>query len=271
MNTRAEDGVYALRYATRDASVRGEHFYGHPEGCMDAWPIHYYMWAILRGKTVIVVDAGFTREEAARRGQRNYGKSPIDLLGSLGVEPHEVSHLILTHLHYDHTGFVGDFPAAKVHVQQAELDFWRSPMAKRGAYSHLVNSADLQQITRLEKDGRLSVVDGDFDLAQSVTVHLVGGHTAGTQVVRVATTEGPIVLASDASHFYENYENDKPYGVVHELSLMYTAFDKLHTLAEPDGTIVPGHDPSVPNRHIPMPELDEAITQLHPTANEENK
>src|SRR5699024_590832 len=98
-------------------------------------------------------------------------------------------------------------------------------------------------------DGRLSVVDGDFDLTQSVTVHLVGGHTAGTQVVRVATTEGPIVLASDASHFYENHEHDKPYGVVHELSLIYTAFDKLYTLAEPDGTIVPGHDPSVPNRH----------------------
>lgn len=271
MNSRAEDGVYALRYATRDASVRGEHFYGHPEGCMDAWPIHYYTWVVLRGETVIVVDAGFTPEEAARRGQRKYGKSPLALLEALGVQPDDVDHLVLSHLHYDHTGYVGAFPSAKVHVQQAELDFWTSPMAHRGAYDHLVNRSDLDQIARLERCGQLYVSDGDYDLAPSVSVHLVGGHTAGTQVVRISTVDGPIVLASDASHFYENYEKDKPYGVVHELSRMYTAFDRLHALSEPSGTIVPGHDPYVPARHNPRPEIDEAITQLSPATNKEKE
>jgi glyoxylase-like metal-dependent hydrolase (beta-lactamase superfamily II) len=86
-------------------------------------------------------------------------------------------------------------------------------------------------------------------LPPSISVHLVGGHTAGTQVVRISTVDGPVVLASDASHFYENYEEDKPYGVVHELSRMYTAFDRLYALSEPSGTIVPGHDPYVPARH----------------------
>ncbi|MEZ5230108.1 MAG: hypothetical protein R2710_26615 [Acidimicrobiales bacterium] len=37
-----------------------------------------------------------------------------------------------------------------------------------------------------------------------------GGHTAGLQVVAVYTIDGPVVLASDATHFYENIEHDKP-------------------------------------------------------------
>lgn len=269
--SRADDGVYALRYATRQASVRGEHFYGHPEDCMGPWPIHYYIWAILDGETTVVVDTGFTREEATRRGKRHYGVSPIELLGVLGVDSDDVDHVVLSHLHYDHTGFVGAFDSACVHVQGAELKFWRSAMGSRGAYEHLLNRNDLATVDRLEAEGRLDVIEGDRTIEPGISLHLVGGHTAGTQVVRVSTTDGPVVLASDASHFYANIEEDKPYGVVHELPLMYTAFDRLNELAGRQGVIVPGHDPRVAERHQALPQNDEAIIRILPTNLEEKQ
>lgn len=264
-----EPRVYALRYATRDESVRGEHFYGHPADCMDPWPIHYFVWAIISDDQVVVVDTGFTPEEAQRRGNRNYGMTPVELLRGIGVEPEDVDDVVLSHFHYDHTGFLGAFPSATVHVQRAEVEFWRSGMATRGAYQHLLNRHDLETLDGLERRGRVHIADGDYEIGNSVSCHFVGGHTAGTQVVRVGTSGGAIVLASDASHFYANVEEDKPYGVVHELPLMYSAFDRLHQLAGADGVIVPGHDPRVSDRHPGRPTDDSAIIQVLPTHHEE--
>ena len=83
-------------------------------------------------------------------------------------------------------------------------------------------------------------------------MHRVGGHTAGLQVVRVRTGGGPVVIASDAAHFYANLEEDRPFAIVHSLPGMYDAFDRVRALAGgDDGRIVPGHDPLVLERHPP--------------------
>ena len=47
-------------------------------------------------------------------------------------------------------------------------------------------------------DGKVIFHDGDATVAPGVTVHKVGGHSRGLQVVRVETEQGPVVLASDA-------------------------------------------------------------------------
>src|SRR5690606_29369466 len=138
-------GVHALRYAYRTESVKGEHFYGHPEDCTAPWPIHYFTWVVVDEDAVTVVDAGFTREEAQRRGARTYLGSPVELLGELGVDPADVDHLVLTHLHYDHTGHLGDYPNARLWVQRRELDFWNGPFAHRGANAHLRPHEDLER------------------------------------------------------------------------------------------------------------------------------
>jgi glyoxylase-like metal-dependent hydrolase (beta-lactamase superfamily II) len=262
--TRAPDGVYALRYAHRTRSVVGEHFYGHPTDCMGPWPIDYFTWVAIHDGRVIVIDTGFTEAEAAERGDRPYVATPIELLARLGVAPDEVDDVVLTHLHYDHTGHLDAYPRATIHVQRDELEFWRGPLANRGAYLHLLRTGDLDALVALQAEGRVALGDGDVRLDERTTLHLVGGHTAGTQVVRVATDEGVVVLASDASHFYANVDDDRPYGVVHELPRMYLAFDRLRELAG-DGVIVPGHDPRVRER-FPAFAGDDAIVALRPTA-----
>ena len=46
---------------------------------------------------------------------------------------------------------------------------------------------------------RVTFHSGDGEIAPGVTVHRVGGHSDGLQVVRVETARGPVVLASDAA------------------------------------------------------------------------
>ena len=55
-------------------------------------------------------------------------------------------------------------------------------------------------------EDRVEFHDGDDELAPGVTLHRIGGHTAGLQWVRVHTKRGWVVLASDASHYYEHFE-----------------------------------------------------------------
>lgn len=257
----AEDGVYALRYAYRDESVKGEHFHGYAADCHDHWPIDYFTWVIVRHGVPYVFDTGFTREEAMRRGARTYLASPLELLADLGFAPSDVPIVVLSHLHYDHTGHLADYPAARVLVQSSEMEFWESPLSRRGAYAHLRPHEDLRLMRSLVDAGRGELLDGDAEIAPGISVHLLGGHTAGTQVVRVETPDGPVVLASDTSHFYANVEEDRPYGALHHLDRMYLAFDALRTLAGDQGVIVPGHDPRVAERHEPL-DSDNRIIRL---------
>src|SRR5262249_58449242 len=60
----------------------------------------------------------------------------------------------------------------------------------------------------------------------------VGGHTAGQAIVTVATAAGPVVLASDAVHYYEELERDRPFSTVASLADMYAAFDQIRERSE---------------------------------------
>jgi glyoxylase-like metal-dependent hydrolase (beta-lactamase superfamily II) len=67
-------------------------------------------------------------------------------------------------------------------------------------------------------------------------------------VVRVETNRGNVVIASDATHFYANLEEDRPFSIVHDLSRMYRAFDLVRSLADSPAHVVPGHDALVMER-----------------------
>ncbi len=241
-------GVYAICYARRDGR-RGEHFHGYDDRSGEPHPTAYFAWLAVSARHTVVVDTGMSADRAARLEGLEYLASPVDTLAELGVAAGSVDHVVLTHLHYDHTGTAPAFGAARYVVQRAELDYWTGPQAARIARERwLVDPADVAYLLAARDEGRVSVVEGDATVVPGLSVHLVGGHTAGTQVVRVRTARGNVVLASDACHFYENIEDDRPFAILHDVPGTYGAFDRIKELADP-GLIVAGHDPEVLGRY----------------------
>ena len=68
------------------------------------------------------------------------------------------------------------------------------------------------------------------ELAPGISVHHIGGHTAGLQCVRVATERGWVVLASDTSHYYEHMETGRAFPTAFHVGDMVEGYDKLRAL-----------------------------------------
>lgn len=236
--------VLAVRYATfagrraRDNLLRAD---GHADA---PYPLDFYIWVIRNADRTIVVDTGFDLAEAARRN-RQVIREPRDALAAAGIDAAHVRDVIVTHMHFDHAGGIGQFPGATFHLQDAEMVFATGRYMAHPHFSHPFGVEVTCDMVRAVYRGRVTFHDGAAEIAPNVTVHRVGGHSAGLQVVRVLTGQGWMVLASDAVHLYENLREDNPFPLVCHLGDMYEAFRTVRRLASAPGLIIPGHDPLV--------------------------
>jgi hypothetical protein len=57
------------------------------------------------------------------------------------------------------------------------------------------------------------------------------------------------VLASDAAHYYESYEQERTFAAVENVFLMHEGYRRLKALGPTHAHIVPGHDPLVLARY----------------------
>jgi glyoxylase-like metal-dependent hydrolase (beta-lactamase superfamily II) len=245
--------VLALRYGTwltrRAQCFLGYELYGDEDASQR---MDYFLWVLRNGAETIVVDTGFDCRVAARRG-RTCVISPPEALALAGVTPAAVEQVVLTHLHYDHIGNLSAFPRASFDVQGSELDFWNGPYARRRQFAAHVERPELVAIGAAAHAGRVRRLDGDSAIAPGVMALWTGGHTPGQQIVVVRGAHSLVVLASDALHFYEELEGDRPFAVLSDLAEMYAGYDLLRELASIGATVVPGHDATVLDRFPRMP------------------
>ncbi len=234
--------VFAIRYAT--VARRGaENFIGgDPHEA--AARMDYFVWLARRGAEVYVIDTGFN-EAAARRRRREFLRSPAEGLAALGVDARHVADVILTHLHYDHVGNFDLFPRARFHLQDREMAYATGRYMGTEFFSAAYEVDEVAAMVRHVYGGRVRFHDGDTQLAPGLSVHLIGGHTQGLQVVRLWTRIGWLVLASDASHYTANRERARPFPVVADVTAMVDGWRRLEELASAPRYIVPGHDPDV--------------------------
>src|SRR5262245_61615708 len=240
--------VYALKYGERD-TTKCQFFFR--EASHTPLTLHYFVWLIMGGPHPVLVDTGFLEDDAQARGIRNY-VSPAVMVERAGVKPGEVPLALITHLHYDHWAGHSLFPAAEYWVQHDEVAFWTGPFAATPAFRQSANVGSLERLVTLNYANRMRIIAGDREVMPGLRVHRVGGHTAGLQIVTVETARGPVVLTSDASHFYHNVETRQPVQIITSLPEMLAAFETIHTLAGPGRMIVAGHDPQVADRFKPV-------------------
>ena len=252
--------IYALKYAHHARRASENFIGGDPhDGPM---PLDYFVWLIRGEGREIVVDTGFSAAMAAKRG-RDHLRCPTEALRLLACEASSVKDVVITHLHYDHVGNFDLFPAATYHLQDLEMNYATGRHMAQPVFRGAFDVEDVVGMVRNTYAGRVKFHDGDAQVAPGVSVHLIGGHTMGLQVVRVATRRGWVVLASDASHFYANMEEARPFPIVYNVADMVEGYARLRSLAESPAHIIPGHDPLVLERYpAPSKALQGIVARL---------
>jgi glyoxylase-like metal-dependent hydrolase (beta-lactamase superfamily II) len=157
---------------------------------------------------------------------------------SLGFSFDQVTHIILTHLHWDHMENNHLFPNAKILVQRREVEVAAAPV-----YPLYYERADIAKLIG-EEGSRLVFLDGDTEIVSGVRALLVGGHTLGSQLVSVDTSEGIAIVTGDICNVYENLEVRSVKEV--DVIAWVHAIDRIKKEAQ---IVLPMHDPRVLTRY----------------------
>lgn len=241
-----EYAIYAVKYAHHDRKA-GENFLGgDPHDVL--MPLDYFVWVLVKDDEQIVVDTGFDQKAAEQRG-RTIHRPVAEGLAALGIDPEAIKDVIITHMHYDHAGNHGLFPHAVFHLQDREMAYCTGRCMCHDPLRAPYTVDDVALMVHRIFDGRVRFHNGDSTLRPGITLHHVGGHTDGLQVVRVLTRRGWLVLASDATHLYANIEQRRPFPVVYNVGDMLEAYERVYELADSPGHMIPGHDPDVLRRY----------------------
>lgn len=246
-----------MQYAERETTLSEAYYrwstYGEPDGPL---ALSYYFWILEPlhepGSPPILVDCGFEPSLGARLGRRCLCP-PADALARLGIDPAAVQKLVISHIHWDHVGNLHLFPNARMPVARADFDFWTAdPVAQRAQFAAHADPDAIDLLRRAAAEERLELIDDRAEIAPGITAVRVGGHALGQLIFEVAGEHGPVVLASDSTHYYYELEHARPFGIFVDLAAMYRGFETLRAHAASGAAIVPGHDPTVMDRFAPL-------------------
>jgi glyoxylase-like metal-dependent hydrolase (beta-lactamase superfamily II) len=214
---------------------------GEPEGSRTRFPVPAYVIETDRDR--ILVDTGL-HPDAVADAAAFYGRSDaLDLFGfeqELSVvdqvDLDTVTMVVITHLHWDHTGGLPLVPASiPLVIQRSEWAAGQDQaMAKQNFYFPRDYSGE---------ERRLVLVDGDHDLLGDGSIELLStpGHTPGHQSVRV----GDLVLGADVAHFAAGLDDHRFPLFGHSHDEQARSADRLRDLRDAGLTVMPGHDPDV--------------------------
>lgn len=152
------------------------------------------------GKYNVLIDTGVGEKSSEKFNQIYVIDMPRGLtpgLAKLGVKPEDITHVINTHLHFDHCGGntkldasgkpVPAFPNAEYWVNKTEWEDAVKPNPRSKA-SYLP-----ENLLPVQESGQLRLTEGDAEIIPGISVRVTGGHTRGHQIVQIQS-EGQTAL-----------------------------------------------------------------------------
>jgi N-acyl homoserine lactone hydrolase len=158
-------------------------------------------------------------------------------LATLGLKPEDISHVIVSHLHFDHAGGLKFFPHASIYTNTAELRFayWPAVFQRefydRDDFDHPMNWVTVTGEHDVFGDGRVVILP-------------TPGHTPGHQSLAVELASGMHVLAGDASYWSSKMRERRLPAILWSPDEMVRSWEKLEELERLRGArLIFTHDP----------------------------
>jgi N-acyl homoserine lactone hydrolase len=156
-------------------------------------------------------------------------------LAEIGIGFGDVKHVILSHLHFDHSGYLGRFKHARISIQRREYEF---ALSGKTSYAYIPSDYDGPGF-----DWHL--VDGDWEAQPGLALLDTRGHTHGHQSAVVELpNSGTVVLPFDAGDLRENFDLEILPGESCDDVAALAAIQRLKRIAaESGGRMILFHDP----------------------------
>jgi glyoxylase-like metal-dependent hydrolase (beta-lactamase superfamily II) len=239
--------IEAIRYGTiKDFPVAGLVAGADKSRRMD---LAMVFWLVQGNGHNILVDAGFYRPQFFKDWKVADFQKPSDALHNAGLQPEDITDIVISHMHWDHADGIDLFPKAHIWIQRDEYVYysgeaWQHPNTHGG-----IDPDDVAALVKANIAGRLSFVNGDDqEILPAIRCYIGGKHTYQSQYVSVHAKDGTVILASDNVYLYENLDKHVPIAATLDSASNLAAQDRMRTLASRPEFIVPGHDPAIFSR-----------------------
>ena len=237
-----EYSIQAIRYAISPDVPVSELVVGGPTD--QKVDIAMVVWLIRGGGHTILFDSGFHRDTFTKEFPMKDYLRPDEAVKTAGVDPADVTDVVISHAHWDHMGGIDLFPKAEVWIQKEEYRYYTMGAWQPGGDHGGIDPEDVKELVRLNTEGRMHLVDGDnVEIFPGIRSYTGSRHTYASQYLRVDGNP-PYVLASDNAYFYLNLS-------AHLASATFSDADHSANIAQqsrmiqlagsPD-RVVPGHD-----------------------------
>lgn len=237
-----EYSIEAIRYATSPGVPIDELVVNGPKD--QKVDIAMVVWLIRGGGHTILFDSGFHRDTFRKEFPMKDYLPPDEAVKTAGVNPEDVTDIVISHAHWDHMGGIDLFPKATVWIQREEYRYYTGDAWQQGGNHGGIDPEDVQALVKLNTEHRVRFVDGDdVEIFPGIYAYIGSRHTYASQYLRVAGNP-TYVLASDNAYFYLNLS-------AHLASATFSDADHAANIAQqkrmielagsPD-RVVPGHD-----------------------------
>jgi N-acyl homoserine lactone hydrolase len=175
------------------------------------------------------------------------GQDLVSQLREVGIDSTTVSHVVVSHLHFDHAGMVAEFPGAELVVDASELAAAHAATTDASLYNALdYESAASWKSLELDTDQPLATFVAHVDLLGDGSLYVVAlpGHTAGGIGLLVRLADGPVLLAADAAPVEESWRYAAMPFWAEDRDAWWETIWRIKRFLQlvPDAAVLGGHD-----------------------------